>query len=344
MNSIDETAQAMFGMGRLNPMSLIQIMREVKSVLDAFKRPNSTQPDQQAYNFTGQHTDIAFVSENGKLNASDIERISDENLKNNVAASFSEAVKDGYLDFDQNTKDFAITQKGMEHINSEAFIEQFEKDQLGYIAENRARVELRGNADDLNVFRFTNSIDLNHLAHNDPAAFKRVQEYFTECKNYGFVEITPNGIVTPTEKCHAYLDKSSMKNFNIQRLSRRNVKEVADEMKGSFDNVLGMAENGLGMATKSVSYISGNSSGSDIAGEAARIAAREAAKKAQNLAAKKAAEKAAAKAAAGTAAKSAASSTGYGAVVVAAVEVTKKGANALTKMDTQHHKVTVHRG
>lgn len=349
MNSIDETAQAMFGMGRLNPMSLIQIIREVKSVLDAFKRPNSTQPDQQAYNFTGQHTDIAFVSENGKLNASDIERISDENLKNNVAASFSEAVKDGYLDFDQNTKDFTMTQKGMEHINSDSFKEQFEKDQLGAVCENKARVKLRGNPGDLNIFRFTDSISLNHLAHSDPAAFKRVQDYFTECEKYGFVNLSPDGVVTPTAKCQEYLNQTAMKDFNIRKITPDNVKSVANEIRNSADKTadnvidgsLNKAEIGLGAATKTVSYMSGNSSGTDVAAEGAKLAAQQAAKKAREAAARKAAEKAAAKAAAKTAAKSAASSTGYGAAVVAAIEVTSKGANALTKMETQHHKVTI---
>ena len=38
MTSIDETAHTMFGMGRMNPMTLLQTMREIKSILDIFKR------------------------------------------------------------------------------------------------------------------------------------------------------------------------------------------------------------------------------------------------------------------------------------------------------------------
>ncbi len=353
--SIDDTAQTMFGMRRLNPMSLLQIIREVKSILDAFHAKNSQASEATGYHFTGQHTDIAFVAENGKLNAAEIERIPDEQLRNNVTVSFSDAVKDGYLKFDQESKQFSLTQKGMEHVNSEAFKEQFEKDQLGDIAANKARVELRGNAADLNVFRFTDSISLNHLAHSDPAAFKRVQDYFNECEKYGFVTIS-DGIVTPTDKCRDYLSRTNIKNFDISRITPDNAKKVAEEMrkatgssaKQAFESVLDKTENGLGLASKTVSFVSGDSSGSDVAKEGAKIAASQAAKTAQKEAAKRAAQqaaqKAAAKAAASTTAKTAVSSTGYGAAAVAVVELTSKGANALTKMDTQSHKINITRG
>ena len=96
--SIDDTAQTMFGMGRLNPMTILQVIREVKSILDMFsakKGQGTAAPD---FSFTGQHTDIAFVAEQGRLNASVIESIPDEQLRNNVTLSFSDAVKDGYLE------------------------------------------------------------------------------------------------------------------------------------------------------------------------------------------------------------------------------------------------------
>ena len=85
-----------------------------------------------------------------------------------------------------------------------------------------------------------------------------------------------------------------------------------------------------------------------MAKEGAKFAAQQTARKAQQQAAKqaaqKAAQKAAAKAAASTTAKTAVSSTGYGAAAVAVVELTSKGANALTKMETQAHKATIHYG
>ena len=186
--------------------------------------------------------------------------------------------------------------------------------------------------------------------------YKRVQEYFRECEKYGFVEISPAGIATPTDKCHDFLNHSPMNDFNIRKVTRDNIRQVADELKDSakesakdaFGNILNKAEGGVSAAKETVSYISGSSSGADLAKDGAKFAAQQTARKAQQQAAKqaaqKAAQKAAAKAAASTTAKTAVSSTGYGAAAVAVVELTSKGANALTKMETQAHKATIHYG
>lgn len=460
--SIDETTQTMFGMGRLNPMTLLQLLREAKSILDAFQAKKKQSAGSNDYHFTGQHTDIAFVAENGRLNAGEIERIPDEQLRNNVTVSFSDAVKDGYLDFDNHTRDFTLTQKGLAHINSEAFLKQFEKDQLGQITENKAEVLLKGDASDLNVFRFTDSINLNQLENIYPADFARVRDYFRECEKYGFVNISSDGIVTPTERCLTYLEQTPMKDFEIRKITPDNLDDVVDriveqkidnfydyELNGkinselkesgavgyknitaeqaeylrsvkdsenlkfaifdaapdtnnqgklggynivfaksdsekftkilndferkptqkkqqqikptaeaatsSAEKVLGKVESGVTAAKDAVSFVSGESSGEEVAAKGAKTAAEQgakklgesAAKKAQEAAAKKAtqkaAQKAAAKATAKASAKAAASSTGYGAAIVAAIELTVQGANKLTKMDTQSHKVTVTR-
>lgn len=358
MTSIDETAHTMFGMGRMNPMTLLQTMREIKSILDIFKRKADEAADsvESFFNFTGQHTDIAAVSETGSLQANVIESIPDETVRKNTISAYTDALNDGYLEYNSRTRTFMLTTKGQEHINSDEFIRQFEKDQLGNIAENKARIELKGNPSDLNAFRFTNAIDLNHLAHSSPEVYKRVQEYFHECEKYGFVEISPAGIATPTDKCHDFLNHSPMNDFNIRKVTRDNIRQVADELKDSakesakdaFGNILNKAEGGVSAAKETVSYISGSSSGADLAKEGAKFAAQQTARKAQQQAAKqaakKAAQKAAAKAAASTTAKTAVSSTGYGAAAVAVVELTSKGANALTKMETQAHKATIHYG
>ena len=312
MTSIDETAHTMFGMGRMNPMTLLQTMREIKSILDIFKRKADEAADsvESSFNFTGQHTDIAAVSETGSLQANVIESIPDETVRKNTISAYTDALNDGYLEYNSRTRTFMLTTKGQEHINSDEFIRQFEKDQLGNIAENKARIELKGNPSDLNAFRFTNAIDLNHLTHSSPEVYKRVQEYFRECEKYGFVEISPAGIATPTDKCHDFLNHSPMNDFNIRKVTRDNIRQVADELKDS--------------AKESAKDAFGNIL--------------------NKQAAQKAAQKAAAKAAASTTAKTAVSSTGYGAAAVAVVELTSKGANALTKMETQAHKATIHYG
>ena len=225
MTSIDETAHTMFGMGRMNPMTLLQTMREIKNILDLFKRKADEAADsvESTFNFTGQHTDIAAVSETGSLNASVIENIPDDTIRKNTVNTYVDAIKDGYLEYNAETRTFGLTSKGQTHINSAEFIRQFEKDQLGEIAANKARIELKGNATDLNAFRFTNSIDLNHLAHSNPAMYKRVQEYFCECEKYGFVDISPAGIATPTDKCHDFLNHTPMKDINIRKVTRNNI-------------------------------------------------------------------------------------------------------------------------
>ena len=229
MPTVDETAQAMFGMGRMNPMTMIQIFREINSILSMFKS-KSGHAAESVYNFTGQHTDIAFVAENGKLNASEIEKIPDKQLRENVQKSFSDAVQDGYLDYDAKTRDFSVTQKGMEHINSDAFMTQFEKDQRGQIAGNKAEVKLRGNESDLNVFRFTDSINLQSIASAYPAESERIVKYFKECEKYGFVHISSDGIATPTEKCLAYLEQNPVENFDIEKVSPDNLEQVVDKV------------------------------------------------------------------------------------------------------------------
>ena len=228
MPTIDETYQTMFGMGRMNPMTMLQIFREINSILSMFKS-KSGHAAESIYNFTGQHTDIAFVAENGKLNASEIEKIPDKQLRENVQKSFSEAVQDGYLDFDSQRRDFTLTQKGMEHINSEAFMTQFEKDQRGQIAGNRAEVMLTGSASDLNVFRFTDSINLQSLASTYPSDSERILKYFAECEKYGFIHVS-DGIATPTEKCLAYLEQNPMKDFEIRKVSPDNLEQVVDKV------------------------------------------------------------------------------------------------------------------
>lgn len=244
MPTVDETFQTMFGMGRMNPMTMLQIFREINSILSMFKA-KSGHAAENFYNFTGQHTDIAFVAENGQLSASEIEKIPDEQLRKNVQKSFSEAVQDGYLDYDAKTRNFTVTQKGLEHINSEAFITQFEKDQTGQITSNKAEVRLKGNASDLNVFRFTDSINLKSLSSAYPAEFERILKYFYECEKYGLLHISSDGIATPTEKCLQYLEQNPMEDFEIRKVTPDNLFQVVDKvLEQQIENFYDYEHNG----------------------------------------------------------------------------------------------------
>ena len=306
MSSVDETAQAMFSLGKFNPVQLFQTVREVKSVVDMLKgmgnrsdlTVNGDIPNKP--NFTGQHTDIAFTAENGKLNENVINSINDDSLRKNVQDTFNDAVKDGYLNYNDSTGEYVLTQKGNEHINSEQFIRQFERDQLNKISDNKAYVNLKGNSSDLGVFRYTDSINLNHLAHSDPAAFKRLQSYFYECQKYDFVDIAPDGTIIPTEKCKTYLNNSNEK-IDIFKLNKNNIKDFEKSMRSTYGH---------------------------SAAEASKEAVKEAASKVSKEAAKKSA-----------AASAGAATGGVATAATVCVDLSAKGADALTKLETQNRQI-----
>lgn len=134
MNSIEDTAQQ-FDISVPFKKGLTQVLNSIRSIqmfLDKHRQQQVVQPNkaveqQHNYNFTGQHTDIAFCDTNGSISYEEISNISDYKLKDNVTTSFNNAVEDGYLSYENAS--YTLTDKGKEHINSQSFIEQFEKDQ-----------------------------------------------------------------------------------------------------------------------------------------------------------------------------------------------------------------------
>ena len=221
---IEDTAETMFR--KPNIHNLVSIYRETMNIFTIF-RNEKPKPDLTAskYNWTGQHTDIAFVDESGSLNISEINNIQDSDLRQNVYQTYNSAVKDGYLKYNKATQNFSLSDNGKNHINSDAFKVQFEKDQSQKISQNKAQIQLSGNPSDLNAFRYTNSIDLNHLLYDDPAKFKRILNYFNVCEKYNFVKIN-NGIITATDKCKEYLSQNPEENFNISKISPDFVKQT----------------------------------------------------------------------------------------------------------------------
>lgn len=307
MVTIEDTANNMFK-SEIKLRSILSTVREIKYVLDMFinKKNSLANTDVTSvsdYNFTGQHTDIAFIDENGAVNIDDIKNINDENLKNSVSNTYNDAVKDGYVKYENNK--FTLTDKGREHINSEAFKEQFRKDQLQALSKDKAVIHLKGNQSDLNVFRYCNSINLNKLSYSNPAEFKRVISYFEQCQRYDFVHISSDGTVTPTDKCFKFFEQNKSFNFDVQKLTP--------------DKVIDFAK-----YTKSTQ-------------QAAQTAANEAAKKAAREGAKKAAQ---ATAKAATAAASGAATAGIGTAVTAVIDIAAKGIKELDKSTDIHRHTT----
>lgn len=237
MQSVEDTAQSMFQHKQRSINSMLMTFREIKGVIDMFKNRNIDETPNlaQEYHFTGQHTDIAFVDANGTLDTNTINQIKDDNLRQNVMQSYSDAVNDGYLTYDNGN--FRLTEKGREHINSEPFKEQFEKDQLYAMSRNKAQITLNGNASDLNVFRYTDQINLNHLAYSDPAKFKRVVSYFEECQKYDFVKISSDGTVVPTEKCYKFFEQNKEFSFNINKINPDNIQKVTKDISKTANRV-----------------------------------------------------------------------------------------------------------
>lgn len=307
MVTIEDTANNMFK-SEIKLRSILSTVREIKSVLDMFINKKNIPANKDVtsvsdYNFTGQHTDIAFIDENGAVNIDDIKNINDENLKNSVSNTYNDAVKDGYVKYENNQ--FTLTDKGREHINSEAFKEQFHKDQLQALSKDKAVIHLKGNQSDLNVFRYCNSINLNKLSYSNPAEFKRVISYFEQCQKYNFVHISSDGNVTPTDKCFKYFEQNKSFNFDVQKLTPDKVVDFAKRTKNTQ--------------------------------QAAQTAANEAAKKAAREGAKKAAQ---ATAKAATAAASGAATAGIGTAVTAVIDIAAKGIKELDKSTDIHRHTT----
>lgn len=187
-------------------------------------------PNDISVNYTGLHTDIAFVSTTKDgIERTSIESIDDNILKRNVLESFDDAVSDGFLTC-ENGK-YMLTNKGKEHINSPAFIKQFEKDQKYNLtnSENRAMFEFKGEPQDVDIFRYTNSFDLNKLNVSDNiVAVDKVNSYFKKLEKTGFVNIDKNQVVTPTEKTLKYLSQHPTKNFGVKPVTTNNINEVVN--------------------------------------------------------------------------------------------------------------------
>lgn len=226
MQTIEETAQTMFHT-KFNIRNTLMTVREIKGVIDSIRSQfNNNTEEVSKYNFTGQHTDICFADDN--VNIQDINDIENPDIRDNVIKTYNEAVNDEYLEFDRQSGNFSVTDKGRVHINSEAFKTQFEIDQTESISNNNAYIELKGNKSDLDIFRYTDGVNLNNINCTNKKDFNSIVSYFRECEKFGFVKISDDNIVTPTDKCKKFLQqhKPSAK-FTINKVTTNNIGDVA---------------------------------------------------------------------------------------------------------------------
>lgn len=321
MNSVEDTVQTMFASQSVKNISQI-ILREVANIArykmlygnkskstNAEKISSDTNELLSNVKFTGQFTDIAYA-DTGMITEKAISELcnGDEKLFNNVTDTYNKAVNDGFLkrEWSKTTNDviYTLTNKGKELVNSEAFIKQLEKNIKNSLYnekfKNTAAVEFTGTKDDVNVFRYVDSINIRAF-DNHPA----LKKLFDLLKKYNFISVDEKGNAKATNKLFTYFEQQDKKgikpNFKISKVTADNMINVSEKIKKSQQ-----------------------------AANAARKTA-EVAKKAAETAAK--AAKTTAKVAANGGA--AAATGGTSLVVTAAVELSKKGLELLNSVGKQ---------
>lgn len=250
MNSIEETSQ------QLNPgshlLSTIQKINSVQMLLGSFQKNFRTEnksavisdnatTDVTKINFTGQHTDIAYVS----MDNLTVDKIKsccndDENLYRNVQEAFRQAESDGYITLDADGT-YRLTRNGNDHINSASFIEQFEKDQKNFICNSRykntAVVQLRGDDTDINIFRYVDSFNLDQINSADIGKASEIREMVELWQKYGFVDIDNNGNITATEKCKNYLYQQDVNHIkpdiSVKKITTNNFDHISDAVQSA---------------------------------------------------------------------------------------------------------------
>lgn len=272
--------------------------------------------------FTGQHTDIVNITryEKEHMPCSEIDKL-DGSLQANVREEFNIAQQSDYIKRVKvdNVDYYVLTPKGREHINSEAFLKQYEQHQTKAILKNNqcAVVRLQGSSEDLNVFRYADKIDLSQES-------TAVQNYFNRCSPT-FVNIK-NGVATPTKETRNWLINNSdsmLKNGNIKPITADNVDSI---MKATTKTA---AKEGAKTAAK----------------EGAKTVAKEGAKTAAKEGAKAVAKEGAKAVAKGAGVASGAATAGVGTVVTLSVEGAKQLGQAYknTQNQVKHMQSQMHR-
>lgn len=326
MNSVEDTAQTMFATqtvkGIVQQATSIIIYKSIygnngknhnvvteTAQQSVQQKSNNVNELSSNIKLTGQFTDIAYA-DTDKITEKAISELckDDEKLLNNVMDTYNNAVNDGLLkrEWSKTTNDviYTLTNKGKELVNSEAFIKQLEKNIRNALYnekfKNTAAVEFTGTKDDVNVFRYVDSINIRAF-DNHPA----LKKLFDLLKKYNFISVDENGNAKATNKLFTYFEQQDKKgikpNFKISKVTADNMINVSEKIKKSQQ-----------------------------AANAARKTA-EVAKKAAETAAK--AAKTTAKVAANGGA--AAATGGTSLVVTAAVELSKKGLELLNSVGKQ---------
>lgn len=256
MNSVEDTAQTMFATQTVK--GIVQQATSIiinKAIYGNYGKNHNVvtetaqQSVQQKSNnvnelssnikLTGQFTDIAYA-DTDKITEKAISVLcnGDEKLLNNVMDTYNNAVNDGLLKREWSKAEsdviYTLTDKGKELVNSEDFKKQLEKNIKNTLYnenfKNTAVVEFTGTKDDVNVFRYVDTLNIKSF-DNNPV----MKKMFDMLKKYEFISVDENGNAKPTDKLNTYFaqqDRKGIKtNLKITKVTPDNMQQAAEKIQ-----------------------------------------------------------------------------------------------------------------
>lgn len=256
MNSVEDTAQTMFATqtvkGVVQQATSIIINKAIygnngknhnvvteTAQQSVQQKSNNVNELSSNIKLTGQFTDIAYA-DTDKITEKAISELckDDEKLLNNVMDTYNNAVNDGLLKREWSKAEsdviYTLTDKGKELVNSEDFKKQLEKNIKNTLYnenfKNTAVVEFTGTKDDVNVFRYVDTLNIKSF-DNNPV----MKKMFDMLKKYEFISVDENGNAKPTDKLNTYFaqqDRKGIKtNLKITKVTPDNMQQVADKIQ-----------------------------------------------------------------------------------------------------------------
>lgn len=256
MNSVEDTAQTMFATqtvkGVVQQATSIIINKAIygnngknhnvvteTAQQSVQQKSNNVNELSSNIKLTGQFTDIAYA-DTDKITEKAISELckDDEKLLNNVMDTYNNAVNDGLLKREWSKAEsdviYTLTDKGKELVNSEDFKKQLEKNIKNTLYnenfKNTAVVEFTGTKDDVNVFRYVDTLNIKSF-DNNPV----MKKMFDMLKKYEFISVDENGNVKPTDKLNTYFaqqDRKGIKtNLKITKVTPDNMQQAADKIQ-----------------------------------------------------------------------------------------------------------------
>lgn len=256
MNSVEDTAQTMFATqtvkGVVQQATSIIINKAIygnngknhnvvteTAQQSVQQKSNNVNELSSNIKLTGQFTDIAYA-DTDKITEKAISELckDDEKLLNNVMDTYNNAVNDGLLkrEWSKTESDviYTLTDKGKELVNSEDFKKQLEKNIKNTLYnenfKNTAVVEFTGTKDDVNVFRYVDTLNIKSF-DNNPV----MKKMFDMLKKYEFISVDENGNAKPTDKLNTYFaqqDRKGIKtNLKITKVTPDNMQQAADKIQ-----------------------------------------------------------------------------------------------------------------